>query len=159
MKPKVILLIGPPLSGKDTYLKSKDFSDFTMISRDDILMSLHDTNDYSEAFHKVDHKLVDRLLNQKIQDCIDNKKNVIINMTNLTKRGRNRHLSKFPNSDYEKIAVVFPKLDITEYINRNLKRKNEENKFIPLNVIESMISNWEDVTSDEGFDQIIKLQS
>ena len=157
MKPKVILLIGPPLSGKDTYLKSKDFSDFTMISRDDILMSLHDTNDYSEAFHKVDHKLVDRLLNQKIQDCIDNKKNVIINMTNLTKRGRNRHLSKFPNSDYEKIAVVFPKLDIAEYINRNLKRKNEENKFIPLNVIESMISNWEDVTSDEGFDQIIKL--
>ena len=157
MKPKVILLIGPPLSGKDTYLKSKDFSDFTMISRDDILMSLHDTNDYSEAFHKVDHKLVDRLLNQKIQDCIDNKKNVIINMTNLTKRGRNRHLSKFPNSDYEKIAVVFPKLDINEYINRNLKRKNEENKFIPLNVIESMISNWEDVTSDEGFDQIIKL--
>ena len=157
MKPKVILLIGPPLSGKDTYLKSKDFSDFTMISRDDILMSLHDTNDYSEAFHKVDHKLVDRLLNQKIQDCIDNKKNVIINMTNLTKRGRNRHLSKFPNSDYEKIAVVFPKLDITEYINRNLKRKNEENKIIPLNVIESMIDNWEDVTPDEGFDQIIKL--
>lgn len=157
MKSKVILLVGPPLSGKDTYLKSKDFSDFTTISRDDILMSLHDTNDYSEAFHKVDQKEVDRLLNQKIQDCIDNKKNVIINMTNLSKKGRNRHLSKFPNSDYEKIAVVFPKLDIDEYINRNLKRKNEENKFIPLNVIESMISNWEDVTSDEGFDQIIKL--
>ena len=159
MKSKVILLVGPPLSGKDTYLRSQDYSDFTMISRDDILMSLHDTSDYSEAFHKVDQKEVDRLLIQKIQDCIDNKKNVIINMTNLSKKGRNRHLSKFPNSDYEKIAVVFPKLDIDEYINRNLKRKNEENKFIPLNVIESMISNWEDVTSDEGFDQIIKLQS
>ena len=159
MKSKVILLVGPPLSGKDTYLRSQDYSDFTIISRDDILMSLHDTNDYSEAFHKVDQKEVDRLLIQKIQDCIDNKKNVIINMTNLSKKGRNRHLSKFPNSDYEKIAVVFPKLDIDEYINRNLKRKNEENKFIPLNVIESMISNWEDVTSDEGFDQIIKLQS
>lgn len=157
MKSKVILLVGPPLSGKDTYLRSQDYSDFTIISRDDILMSLHDTNDYSEAFHKVDQKEVDRLLIQKIQDCIDNKKNVIINMTNLTKKGRNRHLSKFPNSDYEKIAVVFPKLDIDEYINRNLKRKNEENKFIPLNVIESMISNWEDVTSDEGFDSIIKL--
>ena len=159
MKSKVILLVGPPLSGKDTYLRSQDYSDFTMISRDDILMSLHDTSDYSEAFHKVDQKEVDRLLIQKIQDCIDNEKNVIINMTNLSKKGRNRHLSKFPNSDYEKIAVVFPKLDIDEYINRNLKRKNEENKFIPLNVIESMISNWEDVTSDEGFDQIIKLQS
>ena len=157
MKSKVILLVGPPLSGKDTYLRSQDYSDFTIISRDDILMSLHDTNDYSEAFHKVDQREVDRLLIQKIQDCIDNKKNVIINMTNLSKKGRNRHLSKFPNSDYEKIAVVFPKLDIDEYINRNLKRKNEENKFIPLNVIKSMIDNWEDVTPDEGFDQIIKL--
>lgn len=159
MKSKVILLVGPPLSGKDTYLRSQDYSDFTIISRDDILMSLHTNNDYSEAFHKVDQKEVDRLLIQKIQDCIDNKKNVIINMTNLTKKGRNRHLSKFPNSDYVKIAVVFPKLDIDEYINRNLKRKNEENKLIPLNVIESMIDNWEDVTPDEGFDQIIKLQS
>ena len=84
MKSKVILLVGPPLSGKDTYLRSQDYSDFTIISRDDILMSLHDTNDYSEAFHKVDQKEVDRLLIQKIQDCIDNKKNVIINMTNLS---------------------------------------------------------------------------
>jgi len=157
MKSKVILLIGPPLSGKDTYLRSQDYTDFTMISRDDILMSLHDTNDYSEAFHKVDQKAVDRLLNQKIQDCIDGKKNVIINMTNLTKKGRNRHLCKFPNIDYDKIAIVFPKLDITEYINRNQKRKLEENKFIPINVIQSMIDNWEDVTSDEVFDSIVKL--
>lgn len=156
-RPYILMLIGPPLSGKDSLLRKINLDHATIISRDDILMSLHDTNDYSEAFHKVDQKEVDRLLNQKIQDCIDNKKNVIINMTNLSKKGRNRHLSKFPNSDYEKIAVVFPKLDIDEYINRNLKRKNEENKFIPLNVIESMISNWEDVTSDEGFDQIIKL--
>lgn len=156
-QPYILMLVGPPLSGKDSLLKKLNLDDVTIISRDDILMSLHDTNDYSEAFHKVDQKEVDRLLIQKIQDCIDNKKNVIINMTNLTKKGRNRHLSKFPNSDYEKIAVVFPKLDIDEYINRNLKRKNEENKFIPLTVIQSMIDNWEDVTSDEGFDSIIKL--
>ena len=157
MKSKVILLVGPPLSGKDSHLRSQDYSEFTIISRDDILMSLHDTNDYSEAFHKVDHKLVDRLLNQKIKDCIDNKKNVIINMTNLTKKSRNRHLCKFPNTDYDKISIVFPKLDLLEYGNRNQKRKSEENKYIPLDVMVSMISNWEDVTSDEGFDQIIKL--
>jgi hypothetical protein len=48
-------------------------------------------------------------------------------------------------------------LDVTEYINRNLKRKNEENKFIPLNVIQSMLQNWEEVSLEEGFDQIIKL--
>lgn len=157
MKSKVILLVGPPLSGKDTYLKSEDFSDFTIISRDDILMSLHNTNDYSEAFNQVDQKLVDKLLVQKIQDCITEKKNVIINMTNLSKKSRNKHLCKFPNSDYEKIAIVFPKLNLCDYINRNDNRKKEDNKFIPLNVIQSMIENWQETTSDEGFDQIIKL--
>ncbi len=157
MKSKVILLVGPPLSGKDTYLRSKDFSDFTIISRDDILMSLHNTNDYSDAFNQVDQKSVDKLLNQKIQDCIDNKKNVIINMTNLSKKSRNRHLCKFPNSDYEKIAIVFPKLNLCDYINRNDNRKKEENKFIPVGVIQSMIENWQEVTQDEGFNTIIKL--
>jgi uridine kinase len=157
MKSKVILLVGPPLSGKDTYLKSEDFSDFTIISRDDILMSLHNTNDYSEAFNQVDQKLVDKLLIQKIQDCITEKKNVIINMTNLSKKSRNKHLCKFPNSDYEKIAIVFPKLNLCDYINRNDNRKKEDNKFIPVNVIHSMIENWQETTSDEGFDQIIKL--
>lgn len=157
MKSQVILLIGPPLSGKDTYLRSKDFSDFTIISRDDILMSLHNTDDYTEAFNQVDQKLVDKLLNQKIQDCIDNKNNVIINMTNLSKKSRNRHLCKFPNIDYDKIAIVFPKLNLCDYINRNDNRKKEENKFIPVGVIRSMIENWQDVTQDEGFDRVIKL--
>ena len=157
MKSQLILLVGPPLSGKDTHLRNQDYSDFTIISRDDILMSLHSNNDYSEAFNKVDQKEVDRLLIQKIQDCIDNKKNVIINMTNLSKKSRNRHLCKFPNSDYDKIAIVFPKLNLCDYINRNDNRKKEENKFIPVGVIQSMIDNWQDVTQDEGFDSIIKL--
>ena len=157
MKSKVMVLVGPPLSGKDTYLRSQDFSDFVIISRDDILMSLHSNSDYSEAFSSVDQKLVDKLLNQKIQDCITNNKNVIINMTNMTKKSRNKHLSKFPNVQYNKVAVVFPKLNLCDYINRNDKRKSEENKFIPLNVIQSMIENWQEVTLDEGFNTIIKI--
>ena len=157
MKSKVILLVGPPLSGKDTYLKTQDYSDYVIISRDDILMSLHDTDDYSSAFNTVNQKEVDKILNQKIQDCIIEKKNVIINMTNLSKKGRNKHLCKFPNSDYEKIAIVFPKLNLCDYINRNDNRKKENNKFIPVNVIHSMIENWQEVTEDEGFNTIIKL--
>ncbi len=157
MKPELILLVGPPLSGKDTYLRRNDIDDFIVISRDDILMSLHTNSDYTQAFNEVDQKLVDKLLNEKIQNCIDNKLNVIINMTNLSKKSRQRHLSRFPSDVYKKTAIVFPRLDVTEYINRNLKRKNEENKFIPLNVIQSMLQNWEEVSLEEGFDQIIKL--
>jgi predicted kinase len=157
MKSKVILLVGPPLSGKDTYLKTQDYSDYVIISRDDILMSLHDTDDYSSAFNTVNQKEVDKILNQKIQDSIGEKRNVIINMTNLSKKSRNKHLCKFSNIHYDKIAIVFPKLNLCDYINRNDKRKVDENKFIPVNVIQTMIENWQEITLDEGFDSIIKL--
>jgi predicted kinase len=157
MKSQVILLVGPPLSGKDTYLKTIHFSSFTKISRDDILMNLSDSDNYSDAFKKIDQSIVDRTLNDKIIDSVSNKDNVIINMTNLSKRGRRKHLSKFPSPIYEKIAIVFPKLELDEYLRRNDKRNKEENKFIPPSVIKDMIERWEDVTYDEGFDKIIKL--
>ena len=156
-KSKVIILVGPPLSGKDTFLNSNNFTDFTIISRDDILMSLHDNSSYSEAFDKVNQKEVDRLFNQKIQDSILKKENVVINMTNLSPKSRNKHLSKFPINDYYKIAIVFPKLDLTDYINRNEGRLISENKFIPMAVIKNMLDNWTDITDSEGFDTIIKL--
>jgi predicted kinase len=155
MKSKLIILVGPPLSGKDTYLRNNNFDNYTVISRDDILMSLYTTNNYSEAFNQVDQKEVDSLLNQKIQECVLQGTNVIINMTNLTGKSRRRHLSKF--NGYEKVAIVFPKLSIDEYVKRNNKRKIEENKFIPVGVIQSMIDSWKEVTEDEGFDKIIKL--
>jgi len=156
-KSKVIIFVGPPLSGKDTFLNSNNFTDFTIISRDDILMSLHDNSSYSEAFDKVNQKEVDRLLNQKIQDSISKKENVVINMTNLSPKSRNKNLSKFPNNDYYKIAVVFPKLDLSDYINRNEGRSINENKFIPVPVIKNMLDNWVEVSYSEGFDTIIKL--
>ena len=157
MKSKVILLVGPPLSGKDTYLRIGIYSHYEIISRDDILMSLHKNDNYTEAFSSVDQKMVDKILNKQIIDCVDKKKDVIINMTNLSKKSRQRHLSKFPSDYYEKIAIVFPKLDTKEYFSRNTERKEKENKFIPVSIIESMIHNWENVTTDEGFDKIINL--
>jgi predicted kinase len=157
MKPRVILLIGPPLSGKDTYLRTGIYSNHQIISRDDILMSLHKNNNYSQAFLEVNPREVDKLLNDKINQCINDRKFVVINMTNLTKKSRHRHLSKFPSSEYEKIAIVFPKLDLEEYNNRNIIRKEKENKHIPISVIRNMLDNWETVTNDEGFDKIINL--
>jgi predicted kinase len=157
MKSKIILLVGPPLSGKDTYLNTQGYSDYVVISRDDILMSLHNTDDYSSAFNTVNQKEVDKLLNQKIQDSITQKRNVIINMTNMSKKSRNRHLCKFPKETYEKIAIVFPKLDLSEYEVRNNKRKIEINKYIPMEVIIDMLDRWEEVTKEEGFDKIINL--
>jgi len=157
IQPYVLMLIGPPVSGKDTLLRKMDLENAHMISRDDILMSLHNTDNYADAFQTADQKLVDRILNEQIQENIDKKRSVIINMTNLTKRSRNKHLSKFPSKLYTKIAVVFPRLQLSEYEVRNNVREKEINKSIPMTVINDMLNKWESVTSDEGFDIIINL--
>ena len=157
MKPKVILLVGPPLSGKDTYINSIGALGYKVISRDEIMMSLHENNNYSEAFRTVDQKKVDSILKKEITYSIENKRDIIINMTNLKRKSRKRIMDKFSGTDYEKIAIVFPKLELNEYFRRNEKRNTEENKFIPTKVINSMIESWEDVTTNEGFDNIIKL--
>ena len=157
MKSKVIFLVGPPLSGKDTFLRKNNYENYEIISRDDIMMSLHNNDDYTEAFKSVNQKLVDKLLNEKIYSAINSKKNVVINMTNLTVRSRHRNLCKFCQEIYDRIAIVFPKLTTDEYKIRNQKRKEEYNKFIPIEVINDMVEKWEKVTLEEGFNTIVNL--
>jgi predicted kinase len=157
MKQKVIFLIGPPLSGKDTYIKNNNFENHEIISRDDIMMSLHNNSDYDQAFKSVNQKLVDKLFNEKIFTAINNGKNVVINMTNLSVKSRHRNLCKFSQETYERVAIVFPRLTIDEYKSRNKKRKEEVNKFIPIEVINDMLLRWEKVTLDEGFNTIVNL--
>jgi predicted kinase len=154
-KPYVLMLIGPPLSGKDTVLKKLNL-DAVMISRDQILMDVYGSDNYDEAFKNVNQKEVDRVLIQNIQTASKEGKNVVINMTNMTRKRRTYNLDFF-GDEYTKIALIFPLLDESEYERRNLKRKEEENKFIPLHVLKNMISSYQSISKDEGFDKIVSL--
>jgi predicted kinase len=152
--PYVLILIGPPLSGKDTLIRELNL-DATVISRDQILLDLWDGEDYNEAFKGINQREVDRILKEKIETSSDNRENVIINMTNMTRKRRMGTLSNFDG--YYKIAAVLSPLDKREYSLRNEKRKNEENKWIPEGVLESMIKSYQRPEKDEGFDKIIIL--
>jgi len=159
--PFVIVLIGPPLSGKDTWIRKnfieKDI-EITTISRDDILMEMSDTDDYSDAFNTVPQKEVDAELQRRLLDAADNGKNVIINMTNMTSKRRRHNLDYF-GDDFTKIAVIFPILEWDEYKRRNDKRKSEENKWIPEHVIKRMIGSYQPIRDEEGFDKVVSLEN
>ena len=155
-EPYVMILVGPPLSGKDSALRSIDLSNVEVISRDQILLDVYGSNDYDKAFKNVNQREVDKALISKIQSAYKNKKNVIINMTNMTRKRRIYNLSFF-GKDYQKIAVIFPILSDDEYERRNNKRKGEENKFIPQQVLKNMISSYQTVSKEEGFNRIISL--
>ena len=154
-EPFVMLLIGPSLSGKSTWLRN-NYPTVNVISRDQIVMEFAGTRDYNKAFNTVDHKLVDRVLAERLTESNSNKTSTIVDMTNMTVKRRAQTLRYFDDSFY-KIAVVFPILSDEQYQMRNIDRNSKENKWIPPSVIKSMIDSYQYPTIEEGFDNIIFL--
>lgn len=156
--PYVIILVGPPLSGKTTEINKIliDNPDIEVISRDSIVVDLHGENDYNTAFKSVNQKEVDRILTSKFVSCSKSGKNVIVDMTNMTSKRRKSNLSFF-GDEYYKVCVIFPILSDDEFTKRNEKRTREEKKTIPTHVIKSMISSYQTISKEEGFNKIISL--
>ena len=154
-EPFVIILIGPPLSGKSTWIR-ENFPTTEVISRDENVMEVYGSRNYTEAFKSVDQKEVDKVLAQRFLDANKEKKNVIVDMTHMASKRRKQNLNYFSN-DYYKLGVIFPILSDDEYVRRNQKRIEEENKDLPMGIVKSMISSYQPITSDEGFNKVISL--
>lgn len=153
--PFVILLVGPPLSGKTTWVNN-NFPDTQVISRDEIVMEVFGSRNYNDAFRNVNQKDVDKVLRQRISDAANSGKDVIIDMTNISLKRRRSTLSNF-GKNYNKVAVIFPTLSDSEYLFRNNQRMINENKSISLSIIKDMISSYVPPSLEEGFNEIISL--
>lgn len=157
--PYILILVGPPLSGK-TFFYKKFLSEIDinveLISRDETVMEVYGSRNYTEAFNNVDQKEVDRVLTQKFLDASSLNKNVIVDMTHMTSKRRKQNLNYF-SDDYYKLAVIFPILSDEEYAKRNKKRIEEENKDLPMHIVKRMISSYQPIRSDEGFNKIVSL--
>jgi predicted kinase len=154
-EPFVMLLIGPTLSGKSTWIRN-NYPDVNIISRDEILMEVAGTRDYNKAFETVDQKLVDRVLAERLTEANFNKTSTIVDMTNMTTKRRAQTLRYFDDGFY-KMAIVFSILSDDQYQMRNIDRNAKENKWIPPSVIKSMIDSYQEPQYDEGFNNIIFL--
>lgn len=157
--PYILILVGPPLSGKTFFynrFKSEVDNKVTLISRDEIVMEVYGSRNYTEAFKKVNQKEVDRVLDERLKEANLSKENVIIDMTHMASKRRKQNLNYF-SDDYYKLAVIFPILSDEEYKRRNDKRIQEENKDLPMHVIKSMISSYQPIKETEGFDRVISL--
>lgn len=154
-EPFVIVLVGPPMSGKSTWIK-ENYPDTEVISRDEILMEVYGSRNYGEAYKNADQNKVDKVLKTRIAEYAKEGRNVILDMTNLSKKVRKRNLANY-GKKYTKIAVAFPVLPMEEYKRRNEIRKVEENKNIPRFVLTNMIKIYVLPTLDEGFDEVIYL--
>lgn len=112
------------------------------------------------------HNASTKELMQKIEHASTLKKDIVIDMTNLTVKNREFSLEKFGN-DFFKIAVVFNfnSPELIAAIKNNSKKRSEElrklgkEKTIPDATYDKMINTYEPPSESEGFDKIIKYDN
>lgn len=147
-KKMVVFMVGLPASGKSTEVfEWVNELGFFKVCRDDIIHNMSKVNEsYNDAWKRLDQNVIDKEL-EKLLKIAETKDKVIIDMTNLTRKGRKKLLKRFYG--YAKVAnVVIPSLDIITA--RNCERSG---KFIRPEVYERMIKSFYLPLYDE-FDHI-----
>ena len=153
-QPRLVIMVGLPLSGKDSLLKALDMEGFEIVSRDDILTNSESEN-YNESYWKQDSKAIDKIFFSRLNELNQAAKDVIVNATHLKISRRRKVLLRF--SEHKKICIVTPLVDIAAYKFRNEERFKASAKRIPEKVFLEMLGMYEAVSADEGFDLIINL--
>lgn len=106
----------------------------------------------------------------KFEEQISNSKNyddVIVDMTNMGVKPRANILNKLSSilPNYKKIAVVFNFKGGEDLIKKMAQKRSEEyksmgkSKTIPPHVFDNMFNNYQEVTNEEGFDDIIYVDN
>lgn len=147
--PTVYMLIGVPGAGKSTWIKNRGL-DAVVVSTDDHIESLAATRGgtYDTLFKDLIGQATAKMKSD-LSQAIADRKDVIWDQTNTTKKGRAGKLSKFPK-DYRKVAVFFKTpADLEKRL------ASRPGKTIPKFVVANMINQLEAPSKDEGWDDII----
>ena len=148
---KCYQLIGIPGSGKTTWVKNQDWANDCVYVSTDIWIEIEaqkQDKTYSEVFEDYMPKAVN-IMSAQVVDARDQERDIIWDQTSITIASRMRKFNMLPN--YEHIAVVFRCPDADELIRRLNSRPG---KVIPLDVVESMVHNFEIPSEEEGFKEI-----
>lgn len=147
-RPEVVFLVGPPYSGKSTFIANSDYDSFTVISRDELIeKTIRGDYSYNEKWNMADQGEINSLLDKTFRNSIKNEENVVVDMVNMTKKARRGRLSLFKG--YEKKAIVFI------IGNEEMKRRSSlrKNKQIDPKTMNAMLNNFH-IPDYSDFDHI-----
>lgn len=161
-QPECIILIGLPGCGKSTW-RAKHLAatqkEYVCISSDDIVdeYAANHGMTYSEAFQAtVD--TADKMVRDRFRAAVAERKNIILDRTNMSKKSRNRFLSNV-SKDYRRKAVVFDIDDAVRH-ERVVARAAATGKHIPYAVVVDMRKQFEEPTTVDGeFHEIIRVSN
>ena len=132
------LLCGLPCSGKSTYIKESATRNDVILNRDSIVIEVAGTDNFNDAWAKVDQEKVNLLLEERFIKAVHERKNIIVDMTNMSRKRRNKFTCRVPQKDYNKKCIIFA-TELSEIKRRNIKRNEETNKLIPNKVYSDMM--------------------
>lgn len=153
---EIIILVGLPGSGKDTFLTENSLRDsHTIISRDDELVKYCEGNNIKGTYNEqwkllsdAEHKIIDNNTYSNFIAAVKNKENIIINQTNMSVKSRRKWLANV-GKDYNKNCILF-QVSLDKVIDRNKKR---DGKTISKGILFSMMKGFKYPSYDE-FDNI-----
>ena len=154
MTKDLYILVGPPASGKTTWIQKEFQGEVFTVSTDDIIQEIADEEDttYNEAFAKY-IKAAERMMWEDFDHLVGGDYSpIIVDRTNMSVSSRRRffeRLRKFHKGHGYRIhAVVFSKPDDDEYERRLNSRPG---KTIPEAVVSGMLASYQPPTEAEGF--------
>ena len=124
--PIVGMLVGPPSSGKSTYIKEAKLAEKydVILSRDDIVIEFSGGNvPYNKAWDIVDHSEVDTEFELRFINAVNDKANILVDKTNMNKKSRSRILSRVSKEYFKTCYLMLTPFDTI--FERNANRANK----------------------------------
>lgn len=143
IKPRFIMLVGVPGSGKSTFAESMLDYNTKHITSDGIRKEL-----YGDENCQDDHNRVFNLMYERTLDALKNGYNVVYDATNITRKNRKSILDRLPAYVTKECVIVWAPIDVC------IERDSIRERTVGKAVIEKMLRRFEAPFYDEGFDYI-----
>ena len=149
--PKCYQLIGIPCSGKTTWVNNQTWAVTCAKISTDKWVEIYAKEvgkTYSQVFESFMPLAVD-LMAKEVMVSREMQRDIIWDQTSTTIQSRAKKFKMLP--DYDHIAVIFKVPSENELIKRLASRPGKE---IPWEIINRMITGFEEPTKEEGFKEI-----
>jgi predicted kinase len=161
MTKNIYILVGPPAAGKSTWIEKEFQGECSVISTDDIIQAVADSEGktYNETFVKY-IKVAEAMMWQEFDSVVSGGGfPIVVDRTNMSVKARAKffeRLKQFHKGHGYKIhAVVFPKPEDEEHERRLASRPG---KTIPWEVINGMLASFQMPTEAEGFASVTIIE-
>jgi predicted kinase len=167
----IYVLVGPPSVGKSTWIRKQDFpADTKIISSDQIVEEIARENNmtYDDFFIANRKELWAKHRSEFARQFrgIEGFSVVVLDLTNLTIQGRKSLMDKISDIDErKKVAVEFSFLGKEDLVRKRAAQRQQEllsqgqSKTIPDHVMDRMLKSYEPISSSEGFDEVVKVDT